>query len=69
MMEQLALFAEAGQSSGLPIDFLEYFPGLYSQQESDFFLQKFITDALWKQTVQKIYDKQIITPPANHLVR
>lgn len=61
-MEQLALFAEAGQSSGLPADFLEYFPGLYSQEEGDFFLRKFIADAPWKQTVQKIYDKQVITP-------
>jgi alkylated DNA repair dioxygenase AlkB len=61
-MEQLALFAEAGQSKGLPTDFLEYFPGLYSQQEGYCLLQKFISEAPWKQTVQKMYDKEVITP-------
>jgi alkylated DNA repair dioxygenase AlkB len=62
MMEQLCFFPEAGQSKGLPVDFLEYFPGLLSQEEGDFFLQKFIAEAPWKQTVQKIYDKEVITP-------
>lgn len=49
MMEQLCFFPEAGQSKGLPVDFLEYFPGLLSQEEGDFFLQKFIAEAPWKQ--------------------
>ncbi|PJJ79272.1 hypothetical protein [Mucilaginibacter auburnensis] len=38
MTEQLALFGEAGQSRGLPTDFLEYFTGLFSPEEgNDFF--------------------------------
>ena len=61
-MEQLCFFPEAGQSKGLPTDFLEYFPGLFTRDEGDFFLQKFIADAPWKQTVQKMYDKEVVTP-------
>jgi len=61
-MEQLSFFAEAGQSKGLPTDFLEYFPGLFSADEGDIFLQKFIATAPWKQTTQKMYDKEVLTP-------
>jgi alkylated DNA repair dioxygenase AlkB len=61
-MEQLCFFPESGQSKGLPVDFLEYFPGLISPEKGDFYLQKFIAEATWKQTVQKMYDKEVITP-------
>jgi alkylated DNA repair dioxygenase AlkB len=61
-MEQLALFAENGQTKGLPIKFLEYFPGLFNEQESYALLKKFIAEAPWKQTVQEIYDKEVLTP-------
>ncbi|MEN0053145.1 MAG: hypothetical protein AAGC65_05730 [Mucilaginibacter sp.] len=43
-MEQLALFAHAGQTKGLPEDFLAYSPGLCNQQESDLLLQKFTAE-------------------------
>jgi alkylated DNA repair dioxygenase AlkB len=61
-MEQLALFAETGQSKDLPTEFLEYFPGLISPQDGDRLLQQFIAGATWKQTIQKMYDKEVITP-------
>jgi alkylated DNA repair dioxygenase AlkB len=61
-MEQLSFFGEAGQSKGLPKDFLEYRAGLLSVGESDRLLQKFIAETPWKQTVQKMYDKEVITP-------
>lgn len=61
-MEQLCFFPETGQSKGLPVDFLEYFPGLFQQEAGDFFLQKFIVETPWKQTVQKMYDKEVVTP-------
>jgi alkylated DNA repair dioxygenase AlkB len=61
-MEQLSFFAEEGQSKELPKDLLEYSPGLFNKTESDYLLQKFITEAPWKQTVQKMYDKEVITP-------
>jgi hypothetical protein len=51
-MEQLCFFPEAGQSKGLPTDFLEYFPGLLSVEEGNRFLQSFIADTPWKQTTQ-----------------
>jgi len=61
-MEQLSFFAEAGQSKGLPKELLEYRPGLFSETASDCLLQQFITDVPWKQTVQKMYDKEVLTP-------
>jgi alkylated DNA repair dioxygenase AlkB len=61
-MEQLCLFAPAGQSKGLPRELLDYRAGLFPEEESDALLQKFINETPWKQTVQKIYDKEVVTP-------
>jgi alkylated DNA repair dioxygenase AlkB len=61
-MEQLALFGDAGQSKGLPEEYLTYLPGLFSTSESDQLLQKFIAETPWKQTSIKIYDKEVLSP-------
>lgn len=61
-MEQLGLFRDAGQSKGLPTDYLEYFPGLFDQQQSDYYLNKIINDTPWKQQVLKMYNKEVLTP-------
>ena len=61
-MEQLCFFPESGQSKGLPTDFLEYHPGLFTRQEGDDLLQKFIAEMQWKQNIQKMYDKEVLTP-------
>jgi len=61
-MEQLCFFPEAGQSKGLPKEMLEYMPGLFSKEESDYLLEKFIREAPWKQRVQKMWDKDVLTP-------
>jgi len=62
MTEQLALFAEAGQSKGLPGHLLEYHPRLFDAAESDRLLEKLITETPWKQTIQKLWDKEYLTP-------
>ncbi|MEO3405012.1 alpha-ketoglutarate-dependent dioxygenase AlkB [Mucilaginibacter sp. CAU 1740] len=61
-MEQLTLFAAAGQSKGLPTHLLDYRPGLFCIAKSDEYLKKFIAEAPWKQTALKIKDKEIATP-------
>jgi len=61
-MEQLCFFPEVGQSKGLPKEMLEYMPGLFSKAESDYLLGKFIRESPWKQRVQKMWDKEILTP-------
>jgi len=61
-MEQLCFFPEAGQSKGLPKEMLEYMPGLFSKQESDYLLAKFIRESPWQQRVQKMWDKDVLTP-------
>ena len=44
-MEQLCFFPEAEQNKGLPEDMLEYRRGLFSKEESDSYLQRFIAEA------------------------
>ena len=61
-MEQLSFFAEAGQSRGLPTELLEYIPGFIDQAASDRFLQKFIRETPWQQRLQRMYDKDVLTP-------
>jgi len=61
-MEQLCFFPEAGQSRDLPIEMLEYRPVLFSPEESDFLMAKFIKEAPWKQRKQKMWDKEVLTP-------
>lgn len=61
-MEQLSFFAEAGQSRGLPKELLEYRAGFIDQATSDDLLQKFIAEAPWKQTIQKMWNKEYLTP-------
>jgi hypothetical protein len=62
MMEQLSFFAEAGQSKNLPLEMLEYMPGLINKETSDRLLEKFVSDTPWKQTMQKMWDKEYLTP-------
>jgi len=61
-MEQLSFFTEAGQSKGLPTELLEYHAGFIDQQTSDQLLDHFITTTPWKQTTQKLWDKEYLTP-------
>ncbi len=61
-MDQLTLFSEAGQSKGLPEELLEYRAGFVDRVTSDRLLQKFIAEIPWEQTVQKMWDKEYLTP-------
>ena len=61
-MEQLTLFAPAGQSKDLPQHLLEYQPALFDAVTSDGLLNKFVTETPWKQTTQKLWEKEYLTP-------
>ena len=61
-MEQLALFPQAGQRKGLPRHLLEYHAGLLDQDQSNRLLELFIHQTPWKQTTQKLWDKEYLTP-------
>ncbi|MFB0497212.1 hypothetical protein FHW88_005004 [Mucilaginibacter sp. SG538B] len=61
-MEQPALFAEAGQSKGPAHQFFGIFSGFVQPGERDDLLQKFMATAPSKQTVQNMYDKEVLTP-------
>jgi alkylated DNA repair dioxygenase AlkB len=60
--EQLCFFPEAGQSRGLPVEMLEYTPGLFSRAESDRYLNMFIAGTPWEQKLVKMWDKELLTP-------
>ncbi|WP_454802925.1 alpha-ketoglutarate-dependent dioxygenase AlkB family protein [Mucilaginibacter phyllosphaerae] len=60
--EQLTLFAPAGQSKGLPNHLLEYTPSMIDQAASDRLLKHFIETTPWKQSIQKLWDKEYLTP-------
>lgn len=61
-MEQLSFFAEAGQSKGFPDKLLEYRPGFIDPATSDYLLSKLIRETPWKQSIQKMWDKEYLTP-------
>lgn len=61
-MEQLALFAEAGQSKGLPTEYLQYFPKLIDPFTGQQLLEKFIQDTPWQQQTRIMYTKEVVTP-------
>jgi len=61
-MDQLSFFAEAGQSRGLPKELLEYRANFIDENTGDYLLQKFIAESPWKQTTQKMWDKEYLTP-------
>jgi alkylated DNA repair dioxygenase AlkB len=61
-MEQLSFFMEAGQSKGLPEELLEYRAGWFTEKESDYFLQTFISTMPWEQKLVKMWDKEMLTP-------
>jgi len=61
-MEQLCFFPEAGMSKGLPVEMLEYTPGLIDKQTGDELLTNFIRNTPWKQSTQKMWDKEYLTP-------
>lgn len=61
-MEQLTLFADAGQSKGLPKELLEYIPGFVDSATSNRLLEQFIREIPWQQTRQKLWDKEYLTP-------
>jgi len=62
VMEQLSLFGEAGQSRGFPTDLLDYRPGLLDAEMSECIMHKLISETSFKQPMQKMYDKEILTP-------
>ncbi|SEB05083.1 alpha-ketoglutarate-dependent dioxygenase AlkB family protein [Pedobacter hartonius] len=61
-MEQLSFFPERGQTPGLPEDLLDYLPALFSPDQSELLLRKFIRESPWEQKVVKMYDKEVVTP-------
>jgi alkylated DNA repair dioxygenase AlkB len=61
-MEQLAMFADSGQSRGLPNELLTYQAGFFTTEESEILTRKLILETPWQQRVVKMYDKEVLTP-------
>ena len=58
----MSFFADAGKSKNLPLEMLEYMPGLINSETGERLLAKFIRDTPWKQSVQKMWEKEYLTP-------
>ncbi|MFN0257301.1 alpha-ketoglutarate-dependent dioxygenase AlkB family protein [Pedobacter ureilyticus] len=61
-MEQLALFPEKGQSTGIPDGLLTYLPGLIEAGPGSLLMDQLVHSATWKQKSVQMYDKQVLTP-------
>ncbi|MDT3402286.1 alpha-ketoglutarate-dependent dioxygenase AlkB family protein [Mucilaginibacter terrae] len=61
-MAQLCFFPEAGQSKGLPKQFLEYVPKLIDPFTGQQLLEKLIAETPWQQSMRIMYTKEVLTP-------
>jgi alkylated DNA repair dioxygenase AlkB len=61
-MEQLNIFGQAAPAPKLPLELMEYFPGIFNADESYSFLKTFIDTVPWQQRTVQWYGKEIITP-------
>ncbi|WP_461789651.1 alpha-ketoglutarate-dependent dioxygenase AlkB family protein [Pedobacter sp.] len=61
-MEQLAFFPERGMSRGIPEGLIEYLPALIGAQAGRQLMAALVDAAPWKQKIQQMYDRQVITP-------
>jgi len=60
-MKQLNFFGEK-QHVHIPNELVDYVPNLFSETESNFYLNKFITELPWQQKSVLMYGKEIVTP-------
>lgn len=60
-MDQLHLF-DNGQSSGLPVDLLEYHPYFFDENTSQELLDRLISTTPWEQRQVTMYGKKMLTP-------
>jgi alkylated DNA repair dioxygenase AlkB len=61
-MEQLNIFGDAVPTPKLPFELMEYFPAVFSADESNSFITTFIDTIPWLQRTVLMYGKDIITP-------
>jgi alkylated DNA repair dioxygenase AlkB len=60
-MEQLSIF-NSGQSLKLPADLMDYFPNIFTREESAGLMQKLKDTIQWKQETIQMYGKLLNTP-------
>jgi len=61
-MKQLNFFGEEKQLVNVPAELVDYVPELFSEQESNFYINKFIHELPWQQKSVLMYGKEVITP-------
>jgi alkylated DNA repair dioxygenase AlkB len=61
-MEQLNIFGDALPGPKLPLELMEYFPGILSREESLLLMREFIANVPWQQRTVAMYGKLMITP-------
>jgi alkylated DNA repair dioxygenase AlkB len=61
-MEQLNIFGAAMPTITLPVELMEYHPGIFDAKESIALMETFINTVPWQQKAVTMYGKQMITP-------
>lgn len=61
-MKQLNFFGDIEQLVNVPAELVDYVPGLFNEAESNFYMQKFITEMPWQQKSVLMYGKEVFTP-------
>jgi len=61
-MKQLNFFGEETQLINVPNELIDYMPNLFSEEQSNLYLQKFINEMPWQQRSVLMYGKEVITP-------
>jgi alkylated DNA repair dioxygenase AlkB len=61
-MDQLNLLNALLPNSGLPYEWVDYNPGVFSPAESKCLMEHFIREVPWEQKSQLMYGKQVTTP-------
>ncbi|WP_461451863.1 alpha-ketoglutarate-dependent dioxygenase AlkB family protein [Mucilaginibacter sp.] len=61
-MKQLNFFGDEKQVVNVPKELVDYVPSIFSEEESNFYLQKFINEMPWQQKSVLMYGKEVITP-------
>ncbi|WP_129714916.1 alpha-ketoglutarate-dependent dioxygenase AlkB [Pedobacter sp. SYP-B3415] len=59
---QLSFFSEAGQSPGLPEEFLAYRPAFLNEAKASQLLTSLRDTVNWRQRRVKMYEKEVLTP-------
>jgi alkylated DNA repair dioxygenase AlkB len=61
-MKQLNFMEEIGAEKNLMTPIFDYRPAVFTESESNFYLEKLISETIWSQKTVLMYGKEVFTP-------